>query len=253
MKLLNQVVELNEELDKVLGGEGNSLAIKELAAIHGDIAPQFEVLEAAFNCRKLYKDLPDEYSITGQSEEEVTFSQSALLLVQEFIETWNGLEQKHKISQDDICSNVRDSIKRISKAIKVKNATQYQKWINQISAEVEVSETDLEQQENSPNLKENALRYRELRQRFSSDINTPLPTEITIKSLISLSKQLLDIKEKMEFNQPEDVVKLFKHLKQTGNSGRAPIAMLTPQVLEWMADKGQEDCFYIGDIRIGNR
>ena len=239
MQLLNQIIELDCELGAVLLGEGNTLAVNKFASIDKNITPSLKELVLSFNCRKLYKSLPGDYSIKIQNEEEIELSQSALRSVEEFILTWDELEQKHVISQDDICSNVRDSVKRISRELEARNTRQYNEWVSQISTEVDVTQADLEQQENSPNLQKNALEYCNRYQRFCNEIDTDYPTEKTISNLVSLSKQLLELKDKMEFDQPEGVVRLFKHLKQIGTNGRAPIAMLTPQVLEWMADKGQ--------------
>jgi hypothetical protein len=137
--------------------------------------------------------------------------------------------------------------------LRVKNSNQYKEWVKQLMDEVYVSDLDLEQQENSPNLKDNASEYSKYYQIFTNQTDADPITEVTIKNLISLSEKLIEIKEKMEFNQPEDVAKLFKYLKQNGNNCRAPIDMLTLEVLDWMADKGQESYFYVGDTRISNR
>jgi SOS-response transcriptional repressor LexA len=253
MELLNQIILLDQELDKVLLGEGNTQAIKGLESIYNKIIPCFHDLEAASQCRKLYQNLPGDYSIKEQSEEELESARISLMAIQSFIMTWDELDEKHTISQGDYCSNVHDSIKGLSKLLRVKNSNQYKEWVKQLMDEVYVSDLDLEQQENSPNLKDNASEYSKYYQIFTNQTDADPITEVTIKNLISLSEKLIEIKEKMEFNQPEDVAKLFKYLKQNGNNCRAPIDMLTLEVLDWMADKGQESYFYVGDTRISNR
>jgi len=112
---------------------------------------------------------------------------------------------------------------------------------------------DLEQQENSPNLRDNASEYRKFYQKFSNELDNESPSEQTITNLHNYRNELVCLKDKMEFNQPADVVNFFKHLKQVGNNGRAPLSMLTAEVLEWMSEQDQESYFYISDKRISNR
>ena len=253
MLLLNQITELDQELDKVLQGEGNALAIESLELVYTNLVPSFDSLEGALSRRRIYKKLPGDYAIVSQSDEEVELAQSALSTVQSFKMIWDELEQKYTISQNDICSNTSTILMSLSKILNARNSGQYSSWITQISDEVSVSDSDLEQQENSPNLIDNAIEYRKVYRIFRNQINTVSPSEESIGSLQIVRKKLVELKDKMEFNQPEDVIKLFKHLRQVGNNGRAPLSMLTAEVLQWMSEQDQENYFYIGDKRISNR
>ncbi|MDA7686503.1 hypothetical protein N8793_00335 [Pseudomonadales bacterium] len=253
MEIINQIDQLKVELHKVIQGEDNTVAINNLDSIYSDIAPSFESLADACGRRELFSQLPDEFSIERLSEDELASSHFSVNAIGSFMDLWGELDKKHEINQHNICSDTRDSLYKLSSELEANNTKQYKAWLDQMLSQVQVSEPDLEEQERSPNLKENALEYRSVYQDFLSQAQLVIPTETTIERLKSLSQQLIKHIELMEFDQPEDVVKLFKHLKQVGSNGAAPISMLTPQVIAWMEDKGEEANFYIGHKRMDRR
>lgn len=253
MEILNQVENLDRELEKVILGEGNTHAVNGLENLHQKIESPINDFKLAINFRKLLCDLPRGYEIKSFNEEEVEFLQQTLRVANLFLEKWDELDQKYQISQDNICSDVRDLFGSFNKELNIRSWGAYNAWLNQLKDEVCLSESDLENQENTPNLKDNAFEFRRLYSRFCTQVDLPIPTGETISNLISIREKLIEIKGKMEFDQPDDVVKLFKYLKRIGNNGRAPLSMLTPEVRQWMADKSEESYFYISDKRISNR
>jgi len=253
MEILKQFGNLDSELEKVVLGESNTNAVKGLERIHQKIDGPINDFKLAINFRKLLNGLPAGYEIKSFDEEEVEFLQKTSYLADAFLEKWDKLDQKYKINQDDVCSDIRDLFGSFNKELNIRSWGAYNAWLNQLKDEVYLSESDLEGQENNPNLRENAIAYKKLHLRFSTQIDATIPEQKIINNLIGISNELIEIKERMEFDQPEDVVKLFEHLKRIGNNGRAPLSMLTPEVRQWMVDKSEESYFYISDKRISNR
>ena len=252
MSILSQISDLDKELTKVLQGEGNKLAIDSLSRVFDKVMPTCDELEISARERKACNKLTGEYVLTGLNSEELVRAQSALSEVNAFIFKWNELEEKYSISQEDICGNTKDGIAEFIEALNARTKSRYQGWQDQILDEVRVSEADLELQENSPNLRENAKDYRNLHEEFVQKVESGLLTENTIDNLEVRRLKLIELKDKMDFNQPEDVIKLFQYLRTTGNNRQAPVHMLTKEVLEWMEEHEETGYFYIGDTRIGN-
>ena len=160
MNLNNQIEALDQELCKVLQGEGNAVAIKNLDSVYSDLEPSLNVWVQSYKRRQLFSTLPDDFAIQGLSEQELENANASLTAMQAFLDTWQELEKKHEISQNDICSDTRDSLYKLSAEIEAANSRQYKAWLTQISDLIEVSESDLIEQEASPNLKENAFQFR---------------------------------------------------------------------------------------------
>lgn len=251
MKILSQIVEVDQELTKVLSGESNILAIKSLDIVFEKTIPTCDALEVSAKERLACNKLTGGFAIAGLTSEELVLSQSALSAVEVFVSRWEELEEKHSISQEDTCSNTKDAIARFIKALDDRTKSGYKGWQDQILNEVHISDADLELQKNSPDLRENAKNYQRLHEVFVQKVESNPLTEETIDDLEDRRLKLIELKDKMEFDLPEDVIKLFQHLRGIGSQGRAPVRMLTKEVLEWMEEHEQTNYFYIGDARIG--
>jgi hypothetical protein len=250
MKLVNQIIELESQLDQVVSGEDNALAISNLDRVNEKIDPSLSQLKESIDYRNIFSHLPDLFAITDLNNEEVSLSLASLEYIDDFLNAWESIEQKHSIIQNDICSSLRDSISLLSNSLNRRNTEQHRAWIAQMKSDVEVLTSQLEQQENTPNLRANAQLYRNSLSKFLSATESGAITEESIDRIMALRDKVLQYKEAMVFDQPEDVTKLFKYLKQPGNGCKAPLSMLTKEVLDWVDDNSQQDYFFIIDSRI---
>lgn len=252
MKILSQISEVDQELTKVLSGESNILAIKSLDIVFDRIVPTCDAVKVSAEKRLACNNLTAGFAIAGLTSEELVLAQSALSEVEVFVSRWEELEEKHSIIQEDTCSNTKETIASFIKALDDRTKSGYNGWQNQILSEVHISDADLELQENSPDLKENAKNYQELHVLFVQKLESNPLTEEAIVDLKNRHVKLIELKGKMEFDYPEDVIKLFQQLRRIGNQGRAPVRMLTKEVWEWMEESEQTSHFYIIDARIGS-
>ena len=252
MKILREIVEVDLELSKVLSGESNIHAIDNLDRLFKKIIPTFDQLELSVAERLACNNLTGEFAISELTSEELDLAHSALSGIDVFVSRWEELEEKHSIIQEDTRSDTKDGIAGFIKALSDRTNSEYKKWKDQLLSEVHISDADLELQENAPDLIENAKNYKTLHELFVQKIDSePLTTE-TVEDLKNSHLKLLKIKDKMAFDYPEDVIKLFQKLNSIGSQGRAPVRMLTKEVLEWMEECEQTSHFYIIDARIGS-
>ena len=250
MKLTDQISELEVEFHKVSQGQSNEVAIRDLNLVYQNLSPSLDELKINATHRVTCRELPGEFALVQLSDEEVGGAEKAVAAITAFLAEWDDLDNKYEIGQQDVCHNTRDAVENLNVLLQTTSDTAYTSWKKQVRDVINVSDSDLDKQDTSPDLKMNAEQYRSLYQRLQDVLDVPDPTLATIGKIETLKKEVLETLDKMEFNQPDDVIKLFKYLKQIGNSGRAPLSLLTEDVLKWMKEEGQEDFFYIGDKRV---
>jgi len=250
MILLDQISEVEVELDKVSQGQSNAVAIDRLYSVYQNISPILKELESNAIRRETCRHLPESYSLNALGSDVAEELQNALFCVDLFLATWQDLENKYDIAQQDVCRNTQDAVAIVNTSLETTINQTYTNWKAQVQAEINVSESDLDKQNTSPELKQNASEYRIHYQNIQEAIEVADPTLAMINRVESLRKKLLAARDKMEFNQPGDVVRLFKHLGQVGNGGHAPLSMLTKEVMDWIKEEGQEDHFYVGNKRV---
>jgi len=252
MNLLDQIFELDRELDNVISGEDNSTAIADLTALSDTFLPYFVKLKSSIYGRHLFENLPGNYSINSQTDEELVVARGAIKKLDKFIDIWKTLDKKHTIMQKDICSDIQTIVETLSNALGSRDSIQYRSWVNQIKNQVYVSEADLDSQNNYHELKQNAHHYNQSFSILDDRISSGVSSIAGIEELVSLRDKLVVCRDKMEFDQPEDVALLFQHLRKNSSGGKAPLNMMTPIVIEWLQEHGQYDFFYIGDSRLRN-
>ncbi|HAW18615.1 MAG TPA: hypothetical protein DCX14_00385, partial [Flavobacteriales bacterium] len=177
---------------------------------------------------------------------------SCITFINLFAEKWTSLEAKYSITQDDIYSEVLDSLAELDSALSTRNMKAYREWVVQMDADISVSDNQLEGQLGIPTSKDNAEKYRDEYLKYQDVKAGKHINSRSIGLLLNRYQSLVKFKNNMVFDQPESVQQLFKHLRQIGNNSRAPISMLTPEVLKWMSDHGGDQYFYVADKRIGN-
>lgn len=248
--IIDQINELEVEFNKVTQGQSNAVAISNLDSVYQDMLPVLKELEVKKARREVCRNLPSEFALLRLDEEDLEHSKKALAAIAAFSTAWEELENKYEISQQDVSRNTCDAIANLNASLDSTITSAYQAWISQVRDDVSVSDSDLDKQDTVPNLKKNAAKYRSLIQKMQEAFGLSNPTTATIVEIRDLREQLLATRDNMEFHQPDDVIKLFKHLKQIGNNGRAPLSLLTDDVLKWMKTEGQESYFYVGDSRV---
>lgn len=251
MKLLNQIEEVDQELEKVIHGEQNTLAIVSLEEVYNALDPSLTRVCRSISQRKELQLFEDRFTNPTYSESEKDALLSTFKRLQQFMTIWLELEQKYQVCQNNVLALLRGEIDSLSSLLQERSIEAYSNWVRKISDEVYVSESDIEKQESSPALKDNARHYLRLLASFQDEIARKSITKESINKIDEYRQQLIDAKDKMDYDLPEDVLRLFKHLKQIGNNSRAPLSMLTPEVLKWLVDEGQDGFFYVGDKRIG--
>ena len=252
MELTSQIADLEQELSKVVQGEGSATAIVGLNNIHDKLNPIYDNLKNSLDRRVVLHELPARYEMEVSSTEEMELSEKCLLSLGSFKEKWSLLETKYSIIQDDIYNETLDSLTEFDSTLSARNGSVYSEWLSQMDSEIRVSDSDLEHQISIPALKDNAEKYREELQKYQIFRTEIHITTHVIGQLNNRSRNLVKFKGSMVFDQPESVVRLFKYLRQTGNNARAPISLLTPEVLKWMSDQGEDQYFYVSDKRIGS-
>lgn len=252
MELMSQVKELGQELNKVVQGEGSASAIVGLKVILDKLNPIHDSLKTSFDRRAVLYELPDSYRVKDNSAEEKGLLGSCTNSISRFEDTWSSLEAKYSIIQDDIYSETFSFLGELDSVLSTRNMNAYSEWLSQMDAEIRVTDNQLEGQLGIPTLKGNAEKYSEEFRKYEAIKAEKHINSRVIDGLRNRHQSLVKIKSNMVFDQPESVLRLFKHLGQMGNNSRAPISMLTPEVLKWMSDQGQDQYFYVADKRIGN-
>jgi hypothetical protein len=244
--LMKQIEEAHTQLQLLNDGDENNNAIKAYEIFINKFVPVIGKLEDACNKRSLLKAIPidmlQEHMQTSDNMKDGVTSTSGLLKILE--DKWNIID--YKITQDDSLDNCVQSIKTLTKLITDTNKLVWQTWSNQLFDSFNITDAELSSIEHIDKYKVIYTTFKNGRTSFKEK-TLNLPTEVSqIDELQVLANQLQLLIKDIDFDIPEEVKVFFDHIYNPICGNKAPLTLLTPEVLQWIESNNESANFSVG-------
>ena len=162
------------------------------------------------------------------------------------------IEDDYKATQDDSFDNTIQSIKSLTKIIARTNKTLWESWHDNLFNSFNVTEAELSSIEKIDKYNEIYNEFVRERDSFISK-RSSLPTDVyQIQDLQELSNRLKALMQDINFNIPQEVKDFFASINDAVKGKKAPLSLLTPEVLKWIQDNNEISNFSITRT-FGNR
>lgn len=200
---------------------------------------RFQVLQA------LPEDVPQKMEFSGEVRE---VAKRALFLLQTFSTRWEA--ERHESRQGNELRVATESLKSLSVIGKAEVDKCWRRWVELLKSLVALEDLLLESQKSIPGLEKTYNDFVKNRHQFIELVDKFPQNAQDIKRLQELSATMQSLKEKMQFDLPEDVATFFKQLD--GLNHRVSLAAITPEVFDWLRSQNLLDAYVIsrrGSVR----
>jgi predicted nucleic acid-binding Zn-ribbon protein len=243
MTTLNKQIELlNKQLQWNQQADNAKHIIEEYKLIRNQLFDIDEALKAMHNRFQALQALPDDAPRKMEfSVDVLEVARSALSALQNFVARWE--KEGHEARQgDDLALTVKSLNSFISAGSKEEYAC-WQEWCGSLKGLVALEDILLEMQKNIPGLEKIHASFVKSRSQFRELVaKFPEDTE-DIAKLQRLSVQMQDLKNKMQFDLPEEVATFFKELDNMNR--RVSLAKITKEVFEWLRSNNLLDAYVV--------
>ncbi|WP_297510610.1 hypothetical protein [Flavobacterium sp.] len=234
------MIELNSELELSNQTKGSAQKIIEYTEIYRQLNPHFITL------RKLSDNL---IALEGIGN-ELQFSEELLHVLSvirtsfvEFNEIW--LENSEAVRQGNSLINLVNGLKGVSDKFEKELKEYWDLQIESLKNSFALEDVLLETQKLIPGKEVIYSEYIINRTSFNEKSKN-LPEESSvINEIQTIAKKLQELIVQMEFNLPEEVEVFFKHLRLPINGGKAPLRLLTKNVIDWIEVNKLTDKFFV--------
>lgn len=243
--LVEQIEQINKQFELIVDGDKNRIAIDAYEHFSNTFFPVIGKFEDSCAKRTVLKNIPKE------------IVEQQLLPVNEFnkvlfstIGALNSLEEKwieddYKVTQDDSFDNTVQAMKSLTKMIVVANKEVWNTWTDYLLGSFNRTDAELKNIEKIDKYKNIYNVFIRERSLFTSKI-VSLPTQVDeIKELQELSSRLQILMEDVNGNLPEEVTIFLNCIDDVVKGKKAPLSLLTPEVLKWMQDNNEMSSFAI--------
>ena len=249
---MQQIEDVTLELELIVAGDENRVAIEAYAIFFEKFVPIIGKLDESCRKRNVLKDIPKEFleqqlQSINEFNEDLSSTLATLSILEE---KW--IEEDYKVTQDDSFDNTIQSIKGLTKSIVEVNKTVWQTWCGHLLDSFNVTDAELNSIEKIDKYIDTYNEFVRQRTSFKSKVLN-LPTEACqIKELQDISDRLLILMQGIDFNIPEEVKIFFDYINDAIKGKKAPLSLLTPEVLKWIQDNNEINSFSITRT-FGNR
>jgi hypothetical protein len=243
--LMQQIEEVNLELELIVDGDENRVAIDAYENFFEKFVPIIRKLDDSCTKRTVLKAIPkDPLEQQGQSIDNLKGDLVAT------IGALNILEEKwkkddYKVTQDDSFDNSIQSIKGLTKTIMDTNKIVWKTWCDHLLDGFNITDAELSSIEKIDKYKDTYNEFVKERASFKSKASD-LPTVVNqIEDLQGLSNRLQMLIKDIDFNIPAEVKIFFDYINNAINGNKAPLKLLTPEVLKWIETNNEMTSFSI--------
>ena len=242
--LKEQIEELNIQIKLSQQSDTAQNTLKELSEIYERLAtPQLE-LEKTINKYDALKHIPEsatfKFKVPENLKNIAIVSNSAL----------NSLAARWKnegplIRNGNDLANVASGLIGLNSQFFEQVTSCWEAWIRQLKSTVVIETVLLETQRHIPGLEDTYTSYNNDMKTFILITKSIPDDKSVINQVISLSQRMANSIGRMQFNLPENVSLFFKYLNNPLHLGKAPISMLTPEVISWLQERNIIDQFIV--------
>ena len=243
--LMQQMEDVTLELELIVAGDENRVAIEAYVIFFEKFVPIIGRLDESCGKRNVLKGIPKAFleqqlQPINEFNEELSSALATLSILEE---KW--IEEDFKVTQDDSFDNTIQAMKSLTKMIMDINKIVWNSWGNYLLASFKRTDAELSSIEKIDKYKNKYNDFIRERALFTSKIAT-LPIEIDqIKDLQELSNRLQGLMQDVDFNIPDDVKIFFDYIDDVVKGKKAPLSLLTPEVLKWIQDNNEMNSFAI--------
>lgn len=247
--LMQQIDEVNLQLDLLVDGDENRIAIDAYENLFKKFVPVIKKLEDNCAKRTLIKGIPpDDLELHEQFFDLLKGNLDITIVA---LNALNILEEKwtkddHKVIQDDSFDNSIQSINTLTKALADTNKLIWDAWCSQLLDSFNITDAELSSIEHIDKYNVIFTTFKNGRTSFKEK-TLNLPTKAyQIDELQSLANQLQLLIKDIDFDIPEEVKVFFDHINNPICGNKAPLKLLTPEVLKWIESNNESAHFSIG-------
>jgi len=243
--LAQQIQNVDTQLDILVAGDENRVAIKEYEKFFEQFFPIVGKLDDSCKKRKVLKNIPSEY-LDQQTELIQSFKNNLATtksVLHILLEKW--LEDDYTVTQDDSFDNTIQAMKSLTKVIVVTNKEVWNTWTDYLLDSFNRTDAELNNIEKIDKYRDTYNAFVKERTSFKSKIAN-LPTEIDqIKEIQELSNRLQILMKDVNVNLSEEVKRFLDCIDDVVKGKKAPLSLLTPEVLKWIQDENEMSSFAI--------
>jgi len=243
--LAQQIQNVDTQLDILVAGDENRVAIKEYEKFFEQFFPVVWKLDDSCKKRKVLKSIPKEYldlqaELVNNFKNDLSATKSVLRILEE---KWQ--EDDYKVTQDDSFDNTIQAMKSLTKMIVLANKEVWNTWTDYLLDSFNRTDAELNNIEKIDKYRDTYSAFVKERTSFKSKVSN-LPAEIDqIKEVQELSNRLQILMKDVDGNLSEEVKKFLDCIDDVIKGKKAPLSLLTPEVLKWIQDENEMSSFAI--------
>jgi len=250
--LTQQITDIDTQLDLLVAGDENRVAIKEYEKFFEQFFPVVRKLADSCEKIKVLKNIPNdsldrEVELISHFKNHVVTTKSVLRIL---AEKW--LEDDYTVTQDDSFDNAIQSIKSLTKGMMELNKVAWKAWCDHLLENFNVTDAELASIEKIDRYKDIHNTFVQERMSFELKASNLPVDEVQISELESMSNRLQELIKDIDFNIPVEVKLFFDHLNSPIYGKKAALSLLTPEVMKWIEDNNEIGSFSITRT-VGNR
>lgn len=243
--LSEQINEVKIQLELITAGDENRVAIAAYEKFLNQFLPIVGKLEDNSQKKNILKNIPQLFldSYTQEQADLNTCLNSATASLNALKLKWQ--QDDYKVVQDDSFDNTVQAISSLLEKILEQNKALWQEWCEHLSTSFNITEAELKSIEHVNKyqiIRDAFLKERKNFQRLSKYERLE---EGSIENLKKLSFQLENLIKDIDFDIPEEVKLFFESLNDFTHKNKAPLSLLTSEVLKWIKDNNETASFSI--------
>ena len=242
--LQDQITEIGELLAGLQSSSENKEAIEEYTLLITRLTPVCNELKLQCDTRKIIGHLPDDFMLQGLKDDEFEQYATTQSFIDIFRNSWEEVEHKARQDNNSLDNSVQ-SIRVLNKDLSQANRQAWDTWISELIISFEISDVELDSQEDVPGLRENIRLYKDKAHEFQMLTDTIPNDTAALEEILTIAKCLESLRGNMDFNLPKGVKTFFKQLNNSISGNQFPLSSLTPEVIKWLTENDQLTNFVI--------
>ena len=233
ISLNEQIAELDRELDLLLAGDDNRVAIEEVESALNDLDHCYRNVMATMGRKKILTSFPNEFTLDEENGEESGFKQVVLEKYGSLVNAWE--ENRSRIRQSGTVGEFIEALGAFQRCMEITSQTCWGNWVNKISSDISIADAQLESVKSVLDYATPIQKYKIGRDSFSEK-TSQVPNSIDeIQALINLSEKLKKIKSELKFNLPAKVLSFYDQLDREGTF---PLGRFDSELSDWLTENG---------------
>lgn len=231
MKTLRvQLSELRRELSLKVDSQNN----RQIIEAQNNIFNRVKSPSGEFSQLATYAKAINQLLITSlESEARTNINERLAILdhcLNAFIKRWAS--EGHSAREGEELAKLNTTLNVLNGQLKETLENVWENWAGEIEASTKVEQVLLKKLELNPRMTAVCQSFKEISKRLSDLLENLPQSEESITEIQSIQYQLIGLRGKMDFDVPDDVNEFLRHIN--GFKKTAPLAMLTPEVFNWL-------------------